>query len=95
MAGILIKLIKRMKKINPATGERLLTMDKANSPSAAVSVTNLERNSKNTGLLCRDHLSKRQGSNRIHHRQRSYPRSGFQEELKISWIHSDNLLLPP
>jgi hypothetical protein len=46
MAGILIKLIKRMKKMNPATGERLLTIAKAISPSAPVSVTNLERNSK-------------------------------------------------
>jgi hypothetical protein len=45
MAGILMKLIKRMKKMNPATGKRLLTMDKAISPSATVIVTNLERNS--------------------------------------------------
>jgi len=37
MAGILIKL---MKKMNPATGERLLTIAKAISPSAPVSVTN-------------------------------------------------------
>jgi hypothetical protein len=32
MAGILMKLINRMKKMNPATGGRLLMMDKAISP---------------------------------------------------------------
>jgi len=46
MAGILMKLMNRMKKINPATGERFLTIAKAISPSAPVSVTNLERNAK-------------------------------------------------
>jgi len=44
MAGILIKLVKRMIKTNPATGGRFLAMDKAFSPSASVIVTNLERN---------------------------------------------------
>jgi hypothetical protein len=44
MAGILMKLVKRMKKTNPATGGRLLTIGKAISPSASVIVTNLERN---------------------------------------------------
>jgi hypothetical protein len=46
MAGILIKLIKRMIKMNPATGGQLLVGGKAISPSAPVIVTNLERNSK-------------------------------------------------
>jgi hypothetical protein len=40
MAGILIKLIKKMKKMNPATSDLLLTTGKAISPSAPVSVTN-------------------------------------------------------
>jgi hypothetical protein len=63
MAGILIKLIKRMKKMNPATGERLLTIAKAISPSAPVSVTNLERNSK-TRILSSQAMTATSGDTR-------------------------------
>jgi hypothetical protein len=46
MAGIPIKLIDRIKKINPATGERPLIIGKAISPSATHIVADLEKNSK-------------------------------------------------
>jgi hypothetical protein len=49
MAGILITLAKRMKKVNAATDGRLLVLDNAVSPSALAIVTDLERNSKTSG----------------------------------------------